>query len=147
MRHLALTLAFIALAGAMLWSTLGLSRVSGWIPQVVLAVTLGLLLLQFVLDLRATAEPASVSDASAERRRREWAAAGWIGSLLLAAWLLGVALGGALFCCAWLRWHAGERWALSAVFGAALGLALWLVFGVLLRSELYAGLVWRSLAA
>lgn len=146
MKSLTLTLAFIAMVGAMLGSTLGLSRVSGWIPQVVLAATLGLLLLQFVLDWRAAAEPASASGASADRRRREWAAAGWIGSLLLAAWLLGVALGGALFCFAWLRWHAGERWGLSAVFGAALGLALWLVFGVLLRAELYPGLVWRILA-
>ncbi|MDX1381029.1 MAG: tripartite tricarboxylate transporter TctB family protein [Xanthomonadales bacterium] len=146
MASFALTLAFIVLAGGMLWSTVGLSRVSGWIPQVVLAATLALLLLQSVLDWRAAAIPDPAPGASADRRRREWAAAGWIGSLLLAAWLLGVVIGGALFCCAWLRWHAGERWRTAAVFGTALGLALWLVFGVLLRSALYPGLLSRILA-
>jgi hypothetical protein len=143
---LALTLAFIGLSGAMLWSTLGLSRVSGWIPQVVLAATLALLLLQFGLDWRAAAAPAVHPDDSGQRRRREWAAAAWIGSLLLAAWLLGVVFGCALFCFAWLRWHAGERRRLCALFAAVLGLALWLVFGVLLRAELYPGLLWRVLA-
>jgi len=143
---LGLTLAFIGLAGAMLGSTPGLSRVSGWIPQAVLAATLALLLLQFVLDWRAAGEPVAPAGDSGERRRREWAAAAWIGSLLLAAWLVGVVVGGTLFCFAWLRWHAGERLRFSAVFAAVLGLALWLVFGVLLRAELYAGLLWRVLA-
>jgi hypothetical protein len=143
---LALTLAFIVLAGAMLWSTFGLSRVSGWIPQVVAAATLALLLLQLALDWRAAATPGAGTDTVAGRRRREWAAIGWISSLLLAAWLLGVVCGSALFCFAWLRWHAGERWGLCALFAAALGLALWLVFGVLLRAELYAGLPGRLLA-
>jgi hypothetical protein len=143
---LGLTLVFIGLAGTMLWSTLGLSRVSGWIPQVVLAATLVLLLLQFVLDWRAASQPVAQAGDPGGTRRRGWAAVVWVASLLLATWLLGVVLGGTLFCFAWLRWHAGERRRLCALFAAVLGLALWLVFGVLLRAELYPGLLWRVLA-
>ena len=76
---------------------------------------------------------------------REWVALAWIGCLLLATWLLGLVVSGTLFCFAWLRWHAGERWAFSAVFAAVLGVALWVVFSLLLGADVYAGLLWGSL--
>jgi len=142
---LLLTLAFIGLAGTMMLSTLDLSRVSRWIPQIVLGATLALLLLQFVLDWRDSATPVPQAGVGGEQRRRERAAAAWIGGLLLATWLLGVVFGCTLFCFAWLRWHANERWQLCVVFAAALALVLWLVFGALLRSELYPGLVLPNL--
>lgn len=141
-----LTLLFMAAAGAMLWSSFGLSRVSGWIPRSVLAATLLLLCWQFLRDRRATASAPGHSAESARRGARERAAALWIGGLLLSAGLLGPVPGSALFCLAWLRWHAGERWPASLSFAAAFGIALWLVFVVLLGADLYPGLLWRTVS-
>lgn len=143
-----LTLVLVVLTGAMLWASVGLSRVSGWIPQIVLTATLILLSWQAVRDWLAArgaaAEPAGPEPPA--RRAREWAAVGWIAALLLAAWGLGVVAGCTLFCLAWLRWHARERWPACLAFAAGLGLALWLIFALLLGAALHPGLLWRWLA-
>jgi len=142
-----LTLAFIALVALMLAAALGLSRVSGWIPLIVLSVTLALLLWQLAAELlahrgrfsRAPARPeGSGPDA---RGRRALAVIAWIGLLLLLSWLAGVVAGTTLFSLAWLRWHARERWPASLAQAAGLGLALWLVFGRILGSGLYPGVL------
>jgi hypothetical protein len=148
-----LTGAFASLVAAMLWAAFGLSQTSGWIPRAVLAATLAFLLLQLALDWRSSrsagngagGEPGRGAEGPSHRSVREWVALAWIGCLLLATWLLGVVFSGTLFCFAWLRWHAGERWAYSAAFAAVLGLALWLVFSLLLRADVYAGLLWGML--
>lgn len=139
-----LTLVFIVVAGAMLWATFGLSRISGWIPQAVLVATLVFLLGQAALDWRSTAEPGARRD-EAVRLRREQAALLWISGLLLSAWLLGVIAGSALFCFAWLRWHAAERWLTSFAFAVVFGAVLWAVFALLLGAVLYPGLLGRSM--
>lgn len=137
-----LTLLFLLWVGALLVASLGLSRVSGWIPQAVLVVTGALLLWQSVLDLRRAPGPEEPSPAvTAPRRRGERAAVAWITALLLAVWLAGLVAGSALFCLAWMRWHAGERWFASLALAALVGLALWLVFGRLLGSALPGGLL------
>jgi hypothetical protein len=155
-----LTLAFIALVILMLAGAAKLSRVSGWIPLVVLAATLVLLLWQLAVEVLA-ARQAQVGDQGSDpssakegggwtafadpRNRRAAAAIAWIGLLLLLSWLLGVIAGAALFSLAWLRWHARERWASSMAQAAALGLLLWLVFGQVLGSGLYPGVLWPLL--
>lgn len=138
-----LTLAFLALVAARLWSVFGLSRVSGWVPLSVLSATLVLLLLQLAVELLAArrASQAPERPGAAARRRRATAATAWIGVLLLLSWLLGVVAGSALFCAAWLRWHARLRWSASLAQAAGLGLVLWLAFARLLGTGLYAGLL------
>lgn len=138
-----LTLAFLALVAPMLWSAFGLSRVSGWVPLSVLSVTLVLLLLQLAAELlaaRRAPQPVDRPESDA-RKQRAVAAAAWIGVLLLLSWLLGVVAGSALFCAAWLRWHARLRWTASLAQAAGLGFVLWLAFAQLLGTGLYAGLL------
>jgi len=142
MRFLAqrwLTLCFLLLVGLMLWSAFGLSRVSGGIPRIVLAATCLLLVLQFLLDLRR-ADPRPAEDLSG-RGARERAAVAWILALLFGSWLAGVVAGSSLFCLAWMRWHARERWPLALGLAVAVGGLLWLVFGRLPGPGLYPGLI------
>lgn len=138
-----LTLGFLALVALMLWSALGLSRVSGWIPLSVLSVTSMLLVWQLVSEVLAArrAQQAAERPQAAARGRRALAAMAWIGLLLLLSWLLGVVAGSALFCAAWLRWHARAPWAASLAQAAGLGFVLWLAFAQLLGTGLYAGLL------
>jgi hypothetical protein len=143
-----LTLAFIALVALMLAAAAGLSRVSGWIPLIVLSATLVLLLWQLAAELLAhrsrfsRAPPAREAPGPDARGRRAVAVIAWIGLLLLLSWLSGVVAGTTLFSIAWLRWHARERWPASLAQAAGLGFALWLVFGRILGSGLYPGVLW-----
>lgn len=132
----------------MLWASFGLSRASAWVPQWVLAITLILLLLQLAHELLAAPNASAQMrmQASDGRHKRAMAALVWLVLLLLLTWLLGTAPGGALFCCAWLRWHAGERWPLAVGTATGLGIALWVLFSVLLGVGLYAGLLWTWLS-
>ncbi len=143
-----LTIVFAAGVSLMLWTSFGLSRASAWVPRWVLAITLILLLLQLARELLAALNTAAQTrmQASDGRHKRAMAALVWLGALLLLTWLLGTAPGGALFCCAWLRWHAGEYWPLSLAIAAGLGITLWLLFTVLLGMGLYAGALWPYLS-
>ena len=132
----------------LLWTSFGLSRASAWVPRWVLAITLILLLLQLTRELLAAPHALVQTGIQAAdgRRKRAVAALIWLGVLLLLTWLLGTAPGGALFCFAWLRWHAGEPWPVSLAIAAGLGMALWLLFSELLGVSLYAGLLWPYLS-
>jgi Tripartite tricarboxylate transporter TctB family len=136
-----LTLAFAAGVTLLLWTSFDLSRASAWVPRWVLAITLILLLLRLARELLAARSAAALAGkGSADgRRNRAWRAVAWIGLLLLFTWLLGSAPGGAIFCCAWLRWHAGESWPVSLALAAGLGIAVWLLFRVVLGIGLYSG--------
>lgn len=135
-----LTLVLLLAAGLMLWASLGLSRVSGGIPRIVLTATCALLLLQWVLDLRRDGAQVDSADSSG-RRSRERVAVGWILALLLGTWLAGVVAGATLFCLGWMRWHAREGWPLAFALAFAVGGLLWLVFGGLPGPGLYPGLL------
>ena len=132
----------------MLWTSFSLSPASAWVPQWVLAITLILLLLQLACELVAAGSslPQAGMQPADGRRGRTVAAVAWLSLLLLLTWLLGTAPGGALFCCAWLRWHAGERWPLALGLAAGLGMVLWLLFSELLGVSLYAGVLWPHLS-
>ena len=143
-----LTIAFAAGVALLLWASFSLSRASAWVPQWVLAITLVLLLLQLAGELLASRSAVAQTrmQAANGRRTRTVAAAAWLSVLLLLTWLLGTAPGGALFCCAWLRWHAGEPWPLTLGIAAGLGMVLWLLFSELLGVGLYAGVFWPYLS-
>jgi len=143
-----LTIVFAAGVSLMLWTSFGLSRASAWVPQWVLAITLILLLLQLARELLAAPKSLAQTGMQAAdgRHKRAMAALVWLNMLLLLTWLLGTAPGGALFCCAWLRWHAGELWPLTLGIAAGLGMALWLLFSELLGVSLYAGVLWPYLS-
>jgi hypothetical protein len=139
-----LTLAFLAGASLMLWVSFDLSRTAAWIPQIVLGLTVILLLLQLSGELLATraASPGGEAQAASGRGMQALNALAWISLLMLASWLLGTALGSALFCFAWLRWHAGDGWLVSLAIAGGLGLTLWVLFAALLGVGLYPGLLW-----
>jgi len=143
-----LTLALAAVVTLLLWTSFDLSRASAWVPQWVLAITLILLLLQLTRELLAARNgPARTEKRSADGRlHRAWSAAAWIGVLLLFTWLLGSAPGGAVFCCAWLRWHGGESRPMSLALAAGLGITLWLLFTALPGAGLYPGALWPYLS-
>jgi hypothetical protein len=132
-----LTLVFTLLTAAMLVASFWLSRPSAWVPRVVLCVTLPLLLWQLIRELRSPGMDGKAEVSGA----RALAASAWICLLPVLAWLLGAAAGSAVFCAAWLRWHAAERWLSSLAIAAALGLSIWLLFGVFLGVELYVGII------
>jgi hypothetical protein len=144
-----LTLAFIALVALMLAAAAG-SAASGWITDRPPA-TLVLLLWQLAVELLESrrgqlGKQGSGTASGADRSsRRASAAVAWIGALLLLSWLTGVVAGATVFSLAWLRWHARERWGSSAAQAAALGLVLWLVFGQILGTGLYPGVLWPLL--
>jgi hypothetical protein len=142
-----LTLVFTTGAALALWASFSLSRASAWIPQCVLTITLLLLLLQFCSELWAAhaATSKTVEHFTPGRFGRVSVALAWIGILMLATWMFGVTLGSALFCSAWLRWHAREAWSLSLAIAAGLGLVLWLLFSVLFGVGLYQGALWPAI--
>jgi hypothetical protein len=162
------SLGLLLLTGALLAASLPLSRLAGWIPRTVLATTLLLLILQLVLALRAPANrpgktmPAAdpgvtdIEPAIPQETRSTVPASpvpescgisplhaiAWVAALPLAILLLGVTVGAALFCVAYLRWHAAENWRVSSLFAVALGAAMQLVFGTLFQAGLYPGWFW-----
>lgn len=135
-----ITVTLIVVTSLFLWSSLGLGRVSAWIPQVILTPTLVFLLLQLMKEffdrkqaISATASPEKTGNASM------LSALTWIGAMLLAVWISGLSLGSAFFCLAYLRWHAGERWQVSIAFALGLGFGLQLIFHALMQIKLYQG--------
>lgn len=140
-----LTILFTLWILLMLWASVGLSNASAWIPRLVLSATLVCLLLQLAQDFRAARArlPLVQTEVTDIRRGRTMAAIAWLVLLLLLTRLLGIAPASTLFCLAWLRWHAGEGWRTSLVMSAGLGLALWILFSVLLGVGLYSGALSR----
>lgn len=135
-----MTIALIVVTSVFLCSSLTLGRVSAWIPQLILSATLVLLLLQLARELfgsKQTVLPGRVVDSS--ELKPMLPALIWILTMLLMVWLWGIALGAALFCLAYLRWHAGERWWVSLVFALGLGLGVQLLFGTFMQIPLYPG--------
>lgn len=151
-----LTLAFATLTSLMLWSAGDLSHASAWIPRIVLGSTLAVLVLRLVAETgfeaggkrpeRQVTAPVAAPAARSGNGVRAVAAIAWMSLLLASAWLFGVALGSAMFCAAWLYWHARESLGLSLAAAGAAGGALWLLFALLPGSALYAGILWPVLS-
>ena len=125
-----------------LWLSLELSRVSAWIPQVVLSATLLFLLLQLGREfLEWKSATTSGKFGSSGDVKSMLPALSAIGTMILAVWLSGVAIGATLFCLVYLRWYADERWWVSIGLALGLGLGVQLLFNTLMRIDLYQGVV------
>ena len=131
----------IMLTCIFLWSSQELSRVSAWVPQLILSTTLILLLLQLARELQ---EPKQREGEATEIAAllRVWL---WIVWMLLVVGLTGVSVGAALFCLVYMRFYAGERWPAAAAFSAGLGLGVQLFFGTLMQVSLYPGIIFPGL--
>jgi hypothetical protein len=139
-----------------LQESIGLSSVASFIPRVMLSLTLFLLIIQLLLDLRDSCGSASLvavtidiqEDAGipAVRRMPAWLVILWITVLPGVIWLLGVTAGGSLFCLVFMKWYASEPWKTSLVFAITLGLAVQLVFSGILNTTLYGGVIAQVLA-
>jgi len=136
------TVALIVVTSVFLWSSLGLSRVSAWIPRLILSGTLVLLLLQLAKEFAGTKQAVLSMPVSEQTGMNSMLPAlAWIGTTLLSVWLFGMSMGAALFCLAYLRFHAGERWPISVAFALGLGLGVQLLFGTFMQITLYQGIV------
>ena len=72
--------------------------------------------------------------------RRFFVAFGWIGGYVLAIYILGFLLSSLLLAVGYLKTH-GKSWVLSSTFAICFTIALYLVFEVGFRSQLYRGLI------
>jgi len=152
-RQSVVTLGLALVVVGLLANSYSLSRIAGWIPRSVLAVTLGLIVIQLALDVRARMRnarstlPAGLRPDAVTPLRvgsvAEALAVMWVGGALLALLLFGMTAGSALFAIAFLRGYAGETWQSSGVFALALAVCVQLVFGTLLQATLYPGWLWQ----
>jgi hypothetical protein len=153
-RRSGVTLALAMVVVGLLADSYSLSRIAGWIPRSVLAVTLGLIVIQLGLDVRGrmrntqSTPPSGLKPGTATLLLRvgsitEAVAILWVGGALLALLLLGMTAGSALFAFAFLRAYAGENWRSSGVFALALAACVHLVFGTVLQATLYPGWLWQ----
>lgn len=154
------TVTLAGLLTAFLIASLSLGRGAAWIPRIVLVIALALTIVQLVIEARAqfgrprrdvsrlplAEAPTVVADQGAQARSARSThpveAAIWIIGLMLAMLLFGTSPGSALFCLAYLRWHAHEEWLPSIALAALLGVGIQLVFGVLMNARLHGGLLW-----
>jgi len=131
-----MTLVLAIITSWFLLESLGLSRVSSIVPRVILSLTLVLLIVQLLLDLKA---PGRVRSHTAGTTA--WLVILWIASQTAAIWLFGVVGGGAVFCLAFLKWYAFESWKISLAFAITLGVVMQLLFVVLFKITLYGGVI------
>ena len=151
-----LTLGLMIIALWFLQDSIGLSSVASFIPRIILLLTLFLLIVQLLLDLKGPGGSSSYvaetmdfqadSTIRAVRRTPAWLVILWITALPTAIWLLGVMVGGSLFCLVFMKWYAFETWKFSLAFSITLGLAVQLVFSVILKITLYGGVIDQVLA-
>jgi hypothetical protein len=77
--------------------------------------------------------------------RRFTVALGWIGGYALGIYLLGFFLTALVFGFTYLK-ARGRSWASSAVFAACFTAALYLIFALAFKANLYPGLVFRAIS-
>ena len=139
-----------------LQESLGLSSVASIVPRAVISLTLLLLIVQLLLDLKISSSSQSpaagttVVHAGAgipvDRRTPAWFVILWITILPAAIWLFGVVAGAAIFCLVFLKWYAFECWKISLAFAITLGFVLQLLFAFLFKITLYGGMIIQVLA-
>ena len=135
-----LTAAMLLAVLVLLLATPRLGPVARFVPLIVLAPTIALLLLQLAADLARRVEPPA--------KARDGRAAGRLGwALLLPAmvFLFGFFVAVPLHAAIHLRWLSGERWRLSLGIPAALGMLLFLVARMIPTVTLWPGWIWTEL--
>jgi len=146
-RGILLTLFFAAFVTFLLVDTFELSKIAGWIPRLVLSITLLLLLIQLFLDVRRRVygpAPDTAPNPGPEIASMGPAVA-WITALAPLLWLFGISVGAAIFCLGFMRWNAGESWRFSTAFAVGLGFTLQIIFTHVLQLTLYSGVLLRTL--
>jgi len=152
-RRSVVTLGLSVVVVGMLAASYSLSRIAGSIPRIVLVVTLALLLIQLVIDVRGRMRnPPPTRDMGRNAGRAaalkvasaaEAVAVLWAAGALLSLLLFGMIAGSAVFALAFLRGYARDSWWSSAIFALALAVCLQLVFGTVLKATLYPGWLWQ----
>jgi hypothetical protein len=116
-------------------------------PMAVSSVMLGLLGLELVSRresdwsrrLRKHLNPAGESVADAYPRGAQFAAIAWVAASAALFWLAGILAAVALYVFASLRFRGRRSYLSSAAIAAGTTLAIWLLFSVALKIELYRG--------
>ncbi len=134
-----------------LLGSLGLSRVASIVPRVILSLTLVLLIVQLLLDLKSSSSSQSAAAGTladhagagipVDRRTPAWFVILWITILPVAIWLFGVVAGAAIFCLVFLKWYAFESWKISLAFAITLSFVLQLLFAFIFKITLYGGII------
>ena len=149
------TVAVVVILAAALWQSRDFGFRAGLFPWAIGAPVLALAVLLLVLQVARreklpegglamtdTGLPASVE------RRRTAGILGWITGILVAIWLLGFTLGGALCTFLSLKAGSGERWRLALTFTAGAAAFVYFVFDRGLRVPLPPGqiFVWLGMS-
>ena len=145
------TISLAVLVSALLAASAPLGRVAASIPRGVLSVTLVLIGIQLLIEIRASSHAATGGAAPAlapvpvpaVSATTPGLAALWLVGLLTAVLLLGTTLGSRVFSFAYLRWHAGARFPTSIGLALGIGASVQLIFGLLLQATLYPGWLWH----
>ena len=134
----------------------GLSRVASIVPRAILSLTLLLLIVQLLLDLKSSSGYQSPAAGTidvqtsvtipANRRVPAWLVILWITILPAAIFLFGVVAGGAVYCLVFMKWYAFESWKISLALAVTLGFVIQLLFAVIFKITLYSGVIVQALA-
>ncbi len=120
----ALALGLTATMAWLLMQTWSLGEAARFVPQVTIAVTLAILVVESLRELGQALRAPDRSGSEAGLRPRELRALGWIAASCGAIALLGTAGGTALVLSAYLHFEARSTWRTSLVSGAAVALVV-----------------------
>jgi MFS family permease len=149
---LAFTLALLVVfAGALLLARDWSFRAS-LVPTLVSAVGIGLGVAHLVLVLTGRSTQATTAAADPESEEHDpahvFATAGaaswrsclaWAAGFFVAVYVVGLLVATVVFTAAYMRLNVKAGWRASAIYAAALGLVIWLVFGELLAIQVPEG--------
>jgi hypothetical protein len=160
------TFVLFVFAAVMFFMTLRLGRVARFVPLAVAIPTLALLGFQLLVEaipelarrfgivekkdifgvepLREKSVAQTQADLTAAREarnKRELSAFLWLSLMLLLIYLLGFLFALPIFSTVYLKKRAAESWLLSLTVGLTMCLSLYGIFVLLLKVELYEGLL------
>jgi TctA family transporter len=148
---LAFTLLIVAVLAAALWQSRNFGYRAGLFPWAIGIPVLALAALLFALQLAGRESSRAVGFAgldlgipASEARRRTAVILGWIAGYLVAIWLLGFTLAGALCTFLSLKIGSRERWPIALAMTAGMAAFIYIVFERALHIPFPAGqlLLW-----
>lgn len=146
------TLGFIGLLIVFFWHSRQLSESAAAISTTVIALSLALLVFQLLrecIGIRG-ATAITIETESEEKASPRGIALvrifAWLGAIPLLFGLFGISAGAALYCMAYLRWHAAETWLFSLVYALIIGTLVKLIFDMLLPVNYYQGMFYSLIA-
>jgi hypothetical protein len=118
-------------------------------PVAVSCLMLGLLALELISrqesdwsrSLRKRLNPASTSATEPYPRVRQLTAIMWVAAGAILFWVAGILLAVAVYVLASMRFRARRSYVASLAVSAGATLAIWLLFSVVLKIELYRGIL------